>query len=194
MKKQWYPIHDPELGTCTIIAPRTGHLLVSTTDYRRVPMRAALRLVLGTSTSTRGNSEFGRARIIDSSAPADATAAAPDAATIRRIATLCLRLLPLSAAITLMHLAFPPGRAAAIGVDEAVRLTAVAFGRRSRQDCLPVSLCRHIYLRRLGISSKILLGAQVPTEKMHAWVQVGDHPVLECPDVLVHYQACVAYV
>lgn len=87
MKKQWYPIHDPELGTCTIIAPRTGHLVVSTTDYRRAPMRAALRLVLGTSTRTRGNSEFGRAQIIDSSAPGDATAAAPEAASIKRIVT-----------------------------------------------------------------------------------------------------------
>jgi len=194
MKKQWYPIHDPELGTCTMIAPRTGHLVVSTTDYRRTPMRAALRLLLGTSPATRGNSEFGRSRIIDSTAHDDGSAAAPDAASIKRTATLCLRLLPLSAAITLMRLAFRPGRAAAVGVDEAVRLTAVAFGRRSRQDCLLVSLCRHIYLRRLGIASKILLGAQVPTEKMHAWVQVGAHPVLECPDVLVHYQACVAYV
>jgi hypothetical protein len=194
MKKQWYPIYDPELGTCTMIAPRTGHMVVSTTDYRRTPMRAALRLALGTSATTRGHSEFRRAQIIDSNADTDGTAAGPDAASIRRVATLCLRLLPLSVAIALMHLLFPPAPATGISVDEAVRRTAAAFGRRSRQDCLLVSLCRHTYLRRLGISSKILLGAQVPTEKMHAWVQIGEHPVLECPDVMVHYQACVAYL
>ena len=194
MKKQWYPIHDSELGTCTMIAPRTGHMVVSTTDYRRTPMRAALRLALGTSTTTRGNSEFGRAQIIDSTAHTDGTAAGPGAASIKRVATVCLQLLPLSAAITLMHLLFPLARGASIGMDEAVRRTAVAFGRRSKQDCLLVSLCRHTYLRRLGIASKILLGAQVPTEKMHAWVQIGEHPVLECPDVMVHYQACVAYL
>lgn len=194
MKKHWYPIHDPELGTCTMIAPRTGHMVVSTTDYRRTPMRAALRLALGTSPGTKGSSELQRASIIDSSADSGAVPAGPEAASIKRAATLCLRLLPLSAAIALMQLLFPRARAAGIGVEEAVRLSAVAFGRRSNQDCLPVSLCRHIYLRRLGITSKILLGAQVPTEKMHAWVQIGDHPVLECPDVMVHYQACVAYV
>jgi hypothetical protein len=193
MKKQWYPIHDPELGTCTMIAPRTGHMVVSSTDYRYTPMRAVLRLALGTSAATKGNSELRRARIIDSNAECDATPARPDGAAIRRAAMLCLRLLPLSAAIGLMRLLFPQARRAGIGVDEAVRRTAAAFGRRSRQDCLLVSLCRHIYLRRLGIPSKILLGAQVPTEKMHAWVQIGEQPVLECPDVMVHYQACVAY-
>lgn len=194
MKKHWYPIHDPELGTCTMIAPRTGHMVVSTTDYRRTPMRAALRLALGTSVGTKGTGELRRASIIDSTADTGGMPAGPEAASIKRAATLCLRLLPLSAAIALMQLLFPRARAAGIGVEEAVRLSAVAFGRRSNQDCLPVSLCRHIYLRRLGITSKILLGAQVPTEKMHAWVQIGDHPVLECPDVMVHYQACVAYV
>lgn len=192
MKQQWYPIHDPELGTCTIIGPRTGHMVVSTTDYRRAPMRPALRLLLGTSTAARTNSELRRASIIDSNADIDA-AAAPGAASIKRVAALCLRLLPLSAAIALARIAFPQALPAPIGIDEAVRQTAAAFGRRSKQDCLLISLCRHAYLRRLGIASKILLGAQVPTEKMHAWVQIGDHPVLECPDVLVHYQSCVVY-
>jgi len=193
MRQQWYPIHDPELGTCTIIAPRTGHMMVSAHDYRHAPMRAALRVMLGTSNRTKGNSQFRRAHILDSTAGIDGAAAGTDAAWIKRAATLSLRLLPLSAAITLMHIVFPRAGGARVSTDEAVRRTAAAFGTRSRQDCLLVSLCRHAYLRRLGIPSKILLGAQVPTEKMHAWVQVGDHPVLECPDVLVHYQACVAY-
>lgn len=192
MKQQWYPIHDPELGNCTLIGPRTGHMVVSTTDYRRTPMRPALRLLLGTSTAARDNSALRRASIIDSDADIG-DAPAPGAASIRRVAALCLRLLPLSAAIALVRVVFPPAPGAPIGIDEAVRRTAAAFGRRSKQDCLLISLCRHVYLRRLGLASKILLGAQVPTEKMHAWVQIGDHPVLECPDVLVHYQSCVAY-
>lgn len=196
MKIQWYPIHDFELGTFTIISPRTGHMVVSNIDYRSTPMSTALNLVLGTSNATRGNSELQRANIIDSSATPsfDNKFLGSRVESVKRLASLCLKFLPLSTAIMLMQLLFPLKRDTGIQMDEAVRHTAVAFGRRSNQDCLFISLCRHVYLRRLGISSKILLGAQVPTEKMHAWVQIGNHPVLECPDVIVHYQACVAYL
>ena len=195
MKKQWYPIHDFELGTCTIIAPRTGHMVVSNIDYRSTPMSVSLGLVLGTSNATLGNNELQRACIIESAAAPSSNAEflEPNVASIKLLASLCLKLLPLSTAIMLMQLLFPLKRGTGVQIDEAVRHTATAFGRRSNQDCLLISLCRHVYLRRLGIFSKILLGSHVPTEKMHAWVQIGDHPVLECPDVLVHYQACVAY-
>lgn len=196
MKKQWYPIHDFELGTCTIIAPRTGHMVVSNIDYRSKPMSVPLGFVLGTSNATLGSNELQRACIIDGAAAPSSNAEflEPSVASIKRLASLCLKLLPLSIAIMLMQLLFPLKRGTGIQIDEAVRHTAAAFGRRSNQDCLLISICRHVYLRRLGILSKILLGAHVPTEKMHAWVQIGDHPVLECPDVLVHYQACVAYL
>lgn len=56
-----------------------------------------------------------------------------------------------------MQLLFPLKRGTGVQIDEAVRHTATAFGRRSNQDCLLISLCRHAYLRRLGIFSKILL-------------------------------------
>lgn len=194
MKQQWFPIHDNELGTCTIIAPRTGHMVVSKTDYRRNPMPIVLRIILGTYLSTRNNGKLQRKNILDF--PVNMTeleCAEQEYLLIKQYATFCLRLFPLATAIALMQLLFPMKRSAKVQVNEAIRQTAVAFGRRSNQDCLVVSLCRHVYLRRLGIPSKILLGAHVPTEKMHAWVQIADQPILECPDVLVHYQSCVAY-
>lgn len=69
MKKQWYPIHDFEARrTCTIIAPQTGHMVVSNIDYRSTPMSVSLGLVLGTSNATLGNNELQRSCIIDSAA------------------------------------------------------------------------------------------------------------------------------
>lgn len=197
MRTQWHPIDDPELGTSTIIAPRSGHLLVSAAgDQAHVgqPLSQLLQLVLGTHASARGNSRLRRAAILDVADTAVAAGApALEVRMIRRSAALCLRWLPLRCAVAMMRVLWRPGRPGKIALSAALESTAAAFGRRSRQDCLPVSLCRHVYLRRLGIASSIILGAQVPTEKMHAWVQVGEHPVLECPDVLVHYQSCVAY-
>lgn len=193
MKYQWFPIYDPELNSFTIIAPRTGHMVVSKTDYRRTPMPFVMRSILGTTISTRGNSTFERRDIVDSSLGCLAASPDPSALLIKNRVNFWLQHLPLSHAISLMRRMFPPARSSSICMLDAVNLSAVAFGLRSSQDCLPISICRHIFFRRIGIHSKIMLGAHIPTEKMHAWVQIGLNPILECPDVIVHYQTCVAY-
>ena len=192
MRTQWHHIHDPELDTCTIIAPRSGHLLVSHGANPEPAFRPPLRLLLGTDVWSHGNSELRRGDIIDVDHVGNSVVDG-QARLIKRSAALCLRMLPLRSAVAVMRLLFRQRQRGDVALPVVLARTAAAFGRRSKQDCLLVSLCRHAYLRRQGIASKILLGAQVPTEKMHAWVQVGDNPVLECPDVLVHYQSCVAY-
>lgn len=72
-----------------------------------------------------------------------------------------------------------------------LELVSTAFGRRSRDDCLHIAICRYALLRLHGINSSICIGVLVPTDEMHAWVEIDGHPILECSDVLVHYQACL---
>jgi hypothetical protein len=203
MKQRWYPVHDAELGTYTTIAPRTGHLFVST----EAGWPAPLALLLGFGRRSEDRSIAQRNTICDLD-PCDAPLrdrdsysqlqCAPDhdvacARRIRRIAMLALRLLNVSAAVGLVHLLVRPGRRPAPPLHVAVGELAAAFGRRSKQDCLFISLCRYAYLRRLNMAAAVVLGVHVPTQKMHAWVQLDGHPLLECPDVLGHYQSCVLY-
>lgn len=193
MRQQWHPVYDEELGNFTLIAPRTGHLIVTQNDYRKQTMGPWVSFLLGASQANMGNETFFRADILDIHDPVDAPKGVGLALFIKLVVNLSLRIFPLSMAIAIIDMLFPCSSTNEVDVEHAIKLTANAFGRRSRQDCLPVSLCRFAYLRHLKMRPKIMLGTHVPTEKMHAWIQVGDRPVLECPDVLVHYQTCVSY-
>jgi hypothetical protein len=193
MKQRWYPVHDAELGTYTMIAPRTGHLFVSTGQGLPAP----LALLLGLGRCSQDCTVAQRNAIFDLESsgqqPCDPDYDAAFARRIRRIVKVALRLLNVSAAFALVHLLVRPGRRSAPPLDLALGELVAAFGRRSQQNCLFISLCRYAYLRRLNVSAAIVLGVHVPTQKMHAWVQIGGHPLLECPDVLGHYQSCVLY-
>ena len=203
MKQRWHPVHDAELGTYTTIAPRTGHLFVSTEAGWPAPLALLLGLV-----RRRQDPSIAHRNTIYDLAPCDAPLRAPDsysgqhwdsdhdvacARRIRRISMLALRLLNVSAAVGLVHLLVRPRRRPPPPLHVAVGELAAAFGRRSQQNCLFISLCRYAYLRRLNMAAAVVLGVHVPTQKMHAWVQLDGHPLLECPDVLGHYQSCVLY-
>jgi len=193
MKQRWYPVHDAELGTYTMIAPRTGHLFVSTGQGLPAP----LALLLGLGRRTRDCTIAQRDTIFDldlpGQQPSDPGHDAVCARRIRGIVKVALRLLNVSTAFALVHLLVRPGRRPAPSLDVALGELVAAFGRRSQQNCLFISFCRYAFLRRLNVSAAIVLGVHVPTQKMHAWVQIDGHPLLECPDVLGHYQSCVLY-
>lgn len=194
MRAQWFPIYDEELATFTFIAPRTGYLIVTEVDVKSNPLPILTGYLLGAQKSNLHGGPFPRDVILDLSVSELEIKPGTHAILIRGFAYIALKLLPLSIAFSLVKLIctlFLSRYKATI--NEALILTSQAFGRRSKQDCLVVSLCRHILLSQLKVESKIVLGAHVPTRKMHAWVQIGDHPILECPDVLVHYQTCVIY-
>lgn len=194
MKTQWYPIYDPELDSYTFIAPRTGHLISTQYDHRVFEMGIVPRLILGTSMKDLGDQKFGRAEILDH--PADSAEVQHHQLAViitKAVAASVLRFLPLSSAIGTMSFVFRPNNKREVNINKALELTSAAFGHRSNQNCLFISLCRYAFLRRLNVHGTIMLGTHVPTQKMHAWVQIGEHPILECPDVLVHYQSCVAY-
>lgn len=59
--------------------------------------------------------------------------------------------------------------------------------RKYFDDCLPRSLALHVVLRRLGLPSKMHIGARLDPFAAHAWVCVNDRPVLDDPTRLQNY-------
>lgn len=76
---------------------------------------------------------------------------------------------------------------------EACAYAAALFGTRSGGNCLPMSISRFWFLRSIGQDARVHIGVFVPTDTMHAWVQIAGRAVLESADELVHYQSSVVY-
>jgi hypothetical protein len=190
----WRALHEPGLPELFMVAPRTGHLLSVAADPADVAPGATLAWLGLTAATRRGAPAFARGAPLDAAGgPLAAGDPRRRIGAIRRDVLWCLTLLPLSMAIGALEWKFGNPPVAGAAPQAAIAMAARAFGRRSQNDCLPVSLMRYALLRNLGVAADIHLGVLVPTEEMHAWVQIGAQPVLESEDVLMHYQSCVRF-
>ncbi|HEX3464737.1 MAG TPA: lasso peptide biosynthesis B2 protein [Candidatus Elarobacter sp.] len=61
-------------------------------------------------------------------------------------------------------------------------------------ECLARALFRYSWLRRRGIRGHLVLGAHIPTDRMHSWVEInGGDAVGEEPDDMLCYQGLVRF-
>ena len=74
-------------------------------------------------------------------------------------------------------------------IDEV--LSAWTFSRQP--ECLPRALFRFEWLRSRGARAELVLGVHVPTDRMHAWVQIDGRVIGEEIDEMLCYQAAVRY-
>lgn len=187
MQYKWRSIEDDFGAGIFAVAPFTGHL-VSMHDKATGPS------LLGFSSRRRGvDVDFARGSIRDLNG-VQVEGRGEAAARLRARVDKSLRYLPLVAAVAVLDRCCRPERKHAPAISEAMEVVAHAFGSRSRKDCLPVSLCRYLLLKKLNIPAAVHVGVFVPTEKMHAWIEVDGQPWLESEDVLMHYQSCLKFI
>lgn len=61
-------------------------------------------------------------------------------------------------------------------------------------ECLPRSLYRYKWLRNHGLSPQLVLGLHVPTDRMHAWVELDGQVLGEEPEEMLCYQGAVRFI
>lgn len=60
-------------------------------------------------------------------------------------------------------------------------------------ECLPRSLFRYAWLRRRGAFPQLVIGVHLPTDRMHAWVEVDGCVLGEEIDEMLCYQGAVRF-
>lgn len=175
--------------------PLTGNLISVEGDLDQFTARRAARLA-GLRADTRmPSAHFSRQAILDTPIDEQAGTPSPASSRIRTRVRWLLKMFPLAVAFRMLNLIFPPAANSDIdpGAPCLKRLSA-SFGRRSQDDCLEMALCRYALMRLDGHRCVINIGLLAPSDEMHAWIEYRGHPVLECEDVLVHYQACLQFL
>ena len=204
MRLLWTSLTDSELPFEFAIVPLTGHLVRRTRKQSQELELGSrwLHQLLGWRPALRMRTEVwpDLTAILDPE-PVECSSTEQRAATyLTRSLNILFRYLPLLWVIRLADwLPAPRDLRATIpnssptANDYALCLAKVAqlFGRRTKDLCLLKSIERRTYLRWLGIASQLRIGVFVPTEEMHAWIEIAQQPVLESPDFLVHYRVAI---
>lgn len=60
-------------------------------------------------------------------------------------------------------------------------------------ECLPRALFRYGWLRSRGVPCELVVGAHVPTDRMHAWIELDGSVIGEEPDEMLCFQGAVRY-
>lgn len=175
--------------------PLTGNLISVQGDLDRFTAGRVARLAGLRAETQMPDACFSRQAILDTPIGADAGPPSPAAGRIRICVRWLLKMFPLAVAFRLLNLIFRPAgsRDMAPGAICLKRLAA-SFGRRSQDDCLEMALCRYALMRLDGHRCVVNIGLLAPSDEMHAWIEYRAHPILECEDVLVHYQACLQFL
>jgi hypothetical protein len=192
----WRFLTDPYFDEQFVILPLTGNLISVSSNNLKFKKKNFFLRILGLNVhNLRDEQFFEKNSIVDVSSE-DSLQTDDDSKFkfISIVTKYSLLIFPVSFVVLLFESIF-----SIIGakLHEFTRLelkiVAKAFGRRSKDNCLQIAICRYALLRLLGINSTICIGVLVPTEEMHPWVEVKGHPILECNDVLVHYKTCLKY-
>jgi len=191
----WRPIFDPYFDRPFIVMPLTGNLISVQGDLDQFTARRAARMAGLRAETLMPSAYFARQAILDTPIDEDAGTPAPAAVRIRTCVRWLLKMFPLAVAFCLLNLIF----SSASNHDMApkalcLKRLAASFGRRSQDDCLEMALCRYALMRLDGHRCVINIGLLAPSDEMHAWIEYRGHPILECEDVLVHYQACLQFL
>lgn len=192
----WRFLSDPYFNELFVVLPLTGSLISISSSSATIQIHGFWIRLLGLHINKlRDEQFFAKKSIID--LPPGATL--PNSYDRRSKIILIfvkysLMLLPLGFVVRIVEIF------TSMHIDRKhkftrteLELVSSAFGRRSKDDCLQMAICRYALLRLLGVESTVCIGVLVPTEEMHAWVEVDGHPILECSDVLVHYQTCLKF-
>jgi hypothetical protein len=60
-------------------------------------------------------------------------------------------------------------------------------------ECLPRALFRYHWLRSHGGAPSVVLGVHIPTDRMHAWIELQGNVIGEEPDEMLCYQSAVRF-
>lgn len=198
MHARWTLLTDPELPLAFTVVPLTGHLVrfeAAPAAGTRPGTHWTDRLI-GLHPGRRLDHETPPALdAIWLAEPATCTEAERQAAqALRKAIQRYLRWLPLGWCVRLNARRRRPRRIRpARDLAEALPRIAALTANQARGQCLFTALERHTWLRWYGIPSVLCIGVFVPTEEMHAWVEVAGKPLLESPDVLVHYRTALRF-
>ncbi len=196
---KWRSVIDSQLGVAFGVSPWTGALLaeeVSTTASWRPPR------LLGFDPKKCGAlQDFARADEILDPDPQDDDLSEDIRRLAQQRARTFYRLAFAIPIVWVIAMATIDSRRRAAGEEwiriadsgRAAAVSAALFGRRSHDDCLPLSIARYWFLRSVGQRAFLHVGVFVPTDTLHAWVQLGAVPILESADELVHYQSCLVF-
>lgn len=196
MRLRWINLLDSELPFEFAIVPLTGHLV-------RRPLAVAEKQALGRSWLHRVIGWWPGLRMSEELSPDIENILDPEphacdkseqaaAALLSRAVVLLLKYLPLLWAIRLADcLPAPPGLQRCSEKALVTGKLAQLFGRRTHDQCLRMAMERRTYLRWMGMQCQIRIGVFIPTEEMHAWVEINNQPLFESPDFLVHYRVAL---
>ena len=196
MRLRWLNLLDNDLPFEFAVVPLTGHLV-------RRSLAQADQLALGGNRLHRLMGWQPVLRMLDEERVELDAIVDPEpvachdnehaaAARLGRVVILLLKWLPLLWVIKLADLLPPPQRLKKNGdMLLAVGKMAQLFGRRTQGLCLLKAIERRTYLRWLGIESQMRIGIFIPTEEMHAWIEINHQPLLESPDFLAHYRVAL---
>lgn len=192
----WRFLTDPYFDEHFVVLPLTGNLVSTSSNSVKFRKQGFLIKILGLDVcNLRDEHFFARKSIIDLPLGNSFRSDYNKRSKIILIATkYALLIFPVSFIVRFFETIFSIlGAPLHKFTQLELQIVSIAFGRRSKDNCLQIAICRYALLRLLGIKSTICIGVLVPTEEMHAWVEVSGHPILECSDVLVHYQTCLKY-
>lgn len=77
--------------------------------------------------------------------------------------------------------------------DELITGMLQAWGYARLPECLPRALYRYEWLRSRGAKPELVIGVHLPTDLMHAWVELDRHIIGEEPDQMLCFQEAVRY-
>lgn len=80
-----------------------------------------------------------------------------------------------------------------ISKPDQIPLTNVAFKTDAIGMCLEQALSRFALLLSFNRSPSLNIGLHVPTDSMHAWIEMDGNVLFECEDSMIHYQTAVRF-
>lgn len=194
IKHRWCKNFDRWSKRTFIVVPLTGHLLVRDGRLSDEEVLSASSLLGMTKASLDPEGFTFPLDAIDvEQAPDDLPDYTQMGHQISRVVSMANRILPLRLSVILIELMYGKRMRPKLRLEDSIGLVSAMFGRRSKQDCLEMSLKRYALLRYIGHKPNINVGVFIPTEEMHAWVSIDNLPILECPDVLMHYTQALIY-
>lgn len=85
------------------------------------------------------------------------------------------------------------GSAQSPSTEDVLTELLASWHHKRNAECLPRALFRYAFLRRRGIAPTLSIGLHLPTDRMHAWIEVAGNVIGEEPDEMICYQGGVRY-
>jgi hypothetical protein len=78
-------------------------------------------------------------------------------------------------------------------LEELIQAALTAWNFSRDPECLPRALFRFQWLRARAVFPRLVIGVHLPTDRMHAWVELNHRVIGEEPDEMLCYQSAVRF-